>query len=462
MLVQKFSIRGLHGYKDVSIDFQNKATIVVAENGSGKTTILSALNALLTRRLRRLGSVEFESMELVFSNAEVVRVEKKMVSQSKGRGEDLAERLAAEAGVSSEDIINYVIESYSSATRSDVRMHPMVRKLHLSLSSPFDAVLEKLDAIQEGLRSEEPELTGIKEEIKDRLGETRVLFLPTYRRVELPLARPPSRGREDLGGRRYGRRLSGGLDARFSGMNFGLSDVEYRLGELADEVERRSNLEYRGVSARMINQLLQQQISRSEAEQFPLPDIDSLEMFFSRVERRSAIANIESLRRFYESEDSGSEQRIFLRYFLGQLSQVIEQTRAIEALLRRFVDACNQYLKASSDEKTLAYVPESMKVEVRNLWTGTEVEMDSLSSGEKQIISLLAELYLDPARKIILIDEPEISLSLDWQRKVLLDVQEAESVEQFLAITHSPFVFDNELGPFAGPLRVERKRHRKA
>ena len=40
-------------------------------------------------------------------------------------------------------------------------------------------------------------------------------------------------------------------------------------------------------------------------------------------------------------------------------------------------------------------------------------------------------------------------MSLDWQRNILVDVLNAPSCCQIIAITHSPFVFDNDLEPFA-------------
>jgi predicted ATP-binding protein involved in virulence len=70
------------------------------------------------------------------------------------------------------------------------------------------------------------------------------------------------------------------------------------------------------------------------------------------------------------------------------------------------------------------------------------------------MISLFARLYLYPGPKIVLIDEPELSLSLDWQRQILPDVLRAPTCQQIIAITHSPFIFDNELEPFAGSLRL--------
>ena len=70
------------------------------------------------------------------------------------------------------------------------------------------------------------------------------------------------------------------------------------------------------------------------------------------------------------------------------------------------------------------------------------------------MISLFARLYLYPKKKILLIDEPELSLSIDWQRKILVDIVSAKSCQQVIAITHSPFVFDNALEPFATPLKL--------
>jgi predicted ATPase len=84
--------------------------------------------------------------------------------------------------------------------------------------------------------------------------------------------------------------------------------------------------------------------------------------------------------------------------------------------------------------------------------------MNQLSSGETQVISLFARLYLYPKRNLVLIDEPELSLSLDWQRKIIPDMMRSESVEQLLAITHSPFIFENEYDSFAGTMTISREK----
>lgn len=49
-------------------------------------------------------------------------------------------------------------------------------------------------------------------------------------------------------------------------------------------------------------------------------------------------------------------------------------------------------------------------------------------------------------------DEPEISLSLLWQRKLLPIIADSGNCRLLIAATHSPFVFDNKLKTYTkGP-----------
>lgn len=78
------------------------------------------------------------------------------------------------------------------------------------------------------------------------------------------------------------------------------------------------------------------------------------------------------------------------------------------------------------------------------------VGLNQLSSGEKQIVSLFSKIYLDQEQEfIVLFDEPELSLSIFWQRKLLPDILNSEKCNFLLAVTHSPFIFENELQKYA-------------
>ena len=74
------------------------------------------------------------------------------------------------------------------------------------------------------------------------------------------------------------------------------------------------------------------------------------------------------------------------------------------------------------------------------------VDIETLSSGEKQIISLFAKLYLQKDENLaIFFDEPELSLSIEWQKSLLPDILNSKKCSFLFTTTHSPFIFENEL-----------------
>src|SRR5271170_3642807 len=67
-----------------------------------------------------------------------------------------------------------------------------------------------------------------------------------------------------------------------------------------------------------------------------------------------------------------------------------------------------------------------------------EIKLSHLSSGEKQIVSLFSHLYLSGGDQyFVLIDEPELSLSVPWQRRFLVDIRSASFCVGLVAVTHS-------------------------
>ncbi len=76
-----------------------------------------------------------------------------------------------------------------------------------------------------------------------------------------------------------------------------------------------------------------------------------------------------------------------------------------------------------------------------------------LSSGEKQIVSLFSHLYFSGASPFfVVIDEPELSLSVPWQRRFLPDILGTGMCSGMIAVTHSPFVWENDLEPYVRSL----------
>ena len=71
--------------------------------------------------------------------------------------------------------------------------------------------------------------------------------------------------------------------------------------------------------------------------------------------------------------------------------------------------------------------------------TKEAISSDKLSAGEKQMLSFLCyNAFSDNAT--IFIDEPELSLHVDWQRLLLPVLLQQQTNNQFFVATHSPFV----------------------
>ncbi len=72
---------------------------------------------------------------------------------------------------------------------------------------------------------------------------------------------------------------------------------------------------------------------------------------------------------------------------------------------------------------------------------GKQYGLTQLSSGERQIVTMLYSASRSSFRSgCCLIDEPELSLHIDWQRIILKHIEKQHSGRQIIACTHSPEV----------------------
>ena len=145
----------------------------------------------------------------------------------------------------------------------------------------------------------------------------------------------------------------------------------------------------------------------------------------------------------------------FIWLYMTNLSDIYKKSLQIESEIIKFIDLCNKYL----ENKMFSYDEENLTFDIKIIKKTNitkNIDLSSLSSGEKQIISIFAKLYLLPLSDLktdrcekeegywIIFDEPEISLSLTWQRMLLIDIWNSGKCDFLFATTHSPFIFDNE------------------
>lgn len=122
--------------------------------------------------------------------------------------------------------------------------------------------------------------------------------------------------------------------------------------------------------------------------------------------------------------------------------------RVFDQKINDFADTCNRYLVG----KQFYYDKKKIELKIKDD-NGKEIKLSHLSSGEKQIVSIFSKIYLSENKSnIILFDEPELSLSIFWQRKLLVDIVKSKKCDFLISTTHSPFIFENELQEYTHPL----------
>lgn len=480
-LVQHFAISGLFGYRTLSLDSEYAATILIARNGAGKTTMLGALDAFLRCQFGRLAELNFQRIECKLRNVdELLILEKKDLDHYLAKVSDNSEILkhAKMYELDTTDFLYFVLWEFPilANDRQELMQHPVFSKIYQHTSHTLESAERIFKKLLASANDFESPIISLKDSIFCALTDIEIVYLPTYRRIELSL---PEADEPRYSRRRTTQSIQARLGLTGRGLHagniqFGLSDISARLRSLNQEIMFESNQKYAEISANIIEDLISGSFEKQHPSLADRPTQEELDIFFERLRSGSREWGFYGPYRPNKIPDFGEiysgnippNSEKFLTYFLGKLNSVIQKTRKTQGIVEKFIDSCNRYLSAADpttdrdgasnlDGKALKLDRASLDVSVWRSKPDREIPLDALSSGEKQMISLFARLYLYPKEKLVLIDEPELSLSIDWQRKILPDILNSNLCKQVIAITHSPFIFDNELDAFAKALRIE-------
>lgn len=92
-------------------------------------------------------------------------------------------------------------------------------------------------------------------------------------------------------------------------------------------------------------------------------------------------------------------------------------------------------------DKTVRFVEDKIEISLKN---GKKIDYQNLSSGERQVIFIFLKVINGGVNNsLILMDEPEISLHLSWQEKLLSEIVRVNNTSQIIIVTHSPAIVMN-------------------
>lgn len=139
-----------------------------------------------------------------------------------------------------------------------------------------------------------------------------------------------------------------------------------------------------------------------------------------------------------------SEYAYYLSDLSKQISDTIHQSGKadiddINRIYRHnnlFLDIVNEAF--GNTHKMVSKVQSKLLFDIEN---GETVSTRNLSSGEKQFLIIMLTILLQRQEEsIIIMDEPEISMHLDWQHRLIANIQSLNPNCQIILATHSPGV----------------------
>lgn len=450
-IIKSFTIKRLYGLKNITIPFSSPYKILVAENGAGKTTVLNIFYSMLSCKFHKLRSYDFESISIKFSSGEVATINKEQMDSQEAEAEPrhMIEHLLR---TFPEHVIDEFMHDMRRKPASLITRNPIFRRVQEMTQLPSRAIINELRHRQRLGRHSQLELGDLEDthlfearKIIQKYFKQEILYFPTYRRIE-----------EDL--------QNLGLDEDDISISednqliqFGMNDVKKRVDQITSDIKNSSIEWFSKINGQMLSQLIDGiKISQEMKDSIKKPEaigivLDRIGENISEPGKKHILELIRSKKELGATHDP-------LVYFLSNLIKVYDQQRDKDNAIKEFAKVSNNYLVG----KEVVYNESKVSIDIIQIRTGKRVSIEKLSSGEKQIISLFSRLYLNSSQDFALfIDEPELSLSIEWQRQFLPDIVGSGRCSFLLATTHSPFIFENSLDTYTHELTLYIKEDQR-
>jgi ABC-type transport system involved in cytochrome c biogenesis ATPase subunit len=458
----KFEIKRLFGNRDVTLSIDSDALILVGPNGIGKSSVTNIFYFFISRQWSRLAEYDFSEVALWFGDEEVraIRADITGLSELEKSIRDLSPTSRVHGYLDKLKDMD-LLEEFVSTPRPGTSFR---RKFADIFSIPIDevrllqmSIMRRMSSFEGGSFLSAPRINFEKK--LSQLMPGRTLYLPTYRRIEKDLKEIFP----DLEDRLKASARPGFL------YNFKRSDkhyvdlVSFGMEDVRSNIEKKTRF-LRDYSLSQFNELsglYLRDVIKGTADEYTPSDISSLDesvlsVILGRVNEQVLSNNDKELLRRKilgmkgKRRDEMEVNDRYLAHYFTRLMSASADISSQETEVSAFVEVCNAYLRPG---KKMIYDDTKFTIDIRDE-RDNPIDLSVLSSGEKQVVSLFSHLYLDNAdNQIVIIDEPELSLSVPWQKRFLTDILDSSHCNFILSVTHSPFIYQNRLKGAAVDLR---------
>lgn len=425
-------VKELYGCYDYDIKFNSDVTFIYGSNGCGKTTILNITEAIITGQLYKLFCYEFNYIELVYSPIQEENEFRKInIKQDKNA---LYVNFDGEENVVDKSNIREDIRSSDRESRDVYRYYFNRYDILNKIKQTFNYVYLPLN----------------RSSVLYDYEEDSDIFMLRRGRTRIPLENDFGIGSDTRDVAMM--QIESLVNHNFSRINSNISKIsdDFRNEILKSllEVNRQYTLD------NIVLDIFKNEDTISELQKTNaayIKMLKELELLNKKEEEKYNKFFSEFIKEFITFQKSeGKNLSIDLVTKFQEISKIKDLIDIAEKMEQRkttarkpieiFLKTMNEFIQNSEDGKQIK-IDSLGRVYFETEYNKRPISIQYLSSGEKQLMTFFANLIFNVKNSssgIFVVDEPELSLHLSWQKIFVAKTLEINQNIQLIFATHSP------------------------
>lgn len=426
-IIKSITISGLFGTFNHNIEFSqgNDVTILLGQNGIGKTAILRLINMFFNHQLSKLTEIPFKNAVISFVDGDEINIDLLNGSIDNVIDYDIKYNDSFMEAVSCSQIADRVrdalrnIRGYISENYKNDEDVWIDRKTGEWMSGE--------ELVWQCYEKHQDWLINVKDIypiwLFNIIDDVKVNFIQTQRLQSQVASVIP------------GRVISKNILEYQSTLNIIAEEMKQRLVWIQQEYGQKAAELDQSYPYRLVDNMKELQFTKAELYSIE----DSLNELEKRRERLMGAGLLKKTE--WQSRKLNTNTRS--PYVLKAIQLYIDDTEQKFSLFDDELKKIELFRKIINDRLLWKEVKINVEkgIEVESTETDLPIPLEKLSSGEQHLLVLYYDMiFRIDAGTLVLIDEPEISLHVSWQKRFIPEVKKISEVNGMKALiaTHSP------------------------